>query len=245
MTDETAAGANAGNQYGDYNGLSGYNGSFFPSWTDRSVSAQEQIWSNATSTTPCTPPAAPAGLTAAGGQARADLSWGAVAGVSEYHVYRSTATGGPYTQAGTSTTTSFSDLNLAAGTYYYVIRSFVGCESADSNQASATVTAPPVQPDFSLSVSPSSVSVPRSGGTRTYTITITRTGGFTGAVSFSVGGQPAGSSATFSPNPSSGSSSTMSITVVSGTGRGTYPLTVTGTSGTLSHTASASLVVTK
>ncbi|MEA2490497.1 MAG: serine protease, partial [Acidobacteriota bacterium] len=124
MTDETITGANSGNQYGDYNGISGHNGTFFPSWTDRSASTREEIWSNATSTTPCTPPLPPVGLIAAGAQARADLSWGAIPGATEYHVHRATVAGGPYAQVGVSATTSFSDLNLAAGTYYYVVRSF-------------------------------------------------------------------------------------------------------------------------
>ncbi len=44
MTDETAASADSGNQYGDYNGLSGYAGAFFPSWTDRRNNAREEIW---------------------------------------------------------------------------------------------------------------------------------------------------------------------------------------------------------
>lgn len=193
---------------------------------------------------PCNPPAAPAGLTATGGVSRADLSWGAVAGSTEYHVLRSTTTGGPYSQVGVSTTTSFADTGLAAGTYYYVVRAFATCESANSNQATATVTAPPPSPDFSLSVSPSSISVPRTGGTANYTVTITPSNGFTGSVSLSVSGQPTSSTNSFSPNPAT-TSSTMSIVVSSGTARGTYPLTITGVSGSLSHTASASLVITK
>ncbi len=44
QTDETAASANAGNQYGDYNGLSGYARVLFPSWTDRRNNAKEEIW---------------------------------------------------------------------------------------------------------------------------------------------------------------------------------------------------------
>ncbi|HEX7182259.1 MAG TPA: sialidase family protein [Thermoanaerobaculia bacterium] len=32
------------NQYGDYNGLSGIAGTFFPSWTDRRAEGREQIW---------------------------------------------------------------------------------------------------------------------------------------------------------------------------------------------------------
>jgi hypothetical protein len=44
QTDETAAGADSGNQYGDYNGLSGRGGRFLPSWTDRRDGAREEIW---------------------------------------------------------------------------------------------------------------------------------------------------------------------------------------------------------
>lgn len=44
QTDETVASANAGNQYGDYNGLSGYAGIFYPSWTDRRNDGVEEIW---------------------------------------------------------------------------------------------------------------------------------------------------------------------------------------------------------
>jgi hypothetical protein len=43
-TDETVAGADFGNQYGDYNGLSGFAGTFHPSWTDRRSGGPEEIW---------------------------------------------------------------------------------------------------------------------------------------------------------------------------------------------------------
>ncbi len=43
-TDETRAGAELGNQYGDYNSLSGFMGRFFPSWTDRREGRREGIW---------------------------------------------------------------------------------------------------------------------------------------------------------------------------------------------------------
>jgi hypothetical protein len=44
QTDETVAGADLGNQYGGYNGLSGFLGKFFPSWTDRRDLTFEEIW---------------------------------------------------------------------------------------------------------------------------------------------------------------------------------------------------------
>lgn len=43
-TDETGGGAELGNQYGDYNSLSGFMGKFFPSWTDRRGGGREGIW---------------------------------------------------------------------------------------------------------------------------------------------------------------------------------------------------------
>jgi hypothetical protein len=46
QTDETAAGADSGNQYGDYIGLHGHAGTFFPAWTDRSAGGAEEIWSS-------------------------------------------------------------------------------------------------------------------------------------------------------------------------------------------------------
>jgi hypothetical protein len=43
-TDESVIGADLGNQYGDYNSLSGFMGKFFPSWTDRRAGGAEGIW---------------------------------------------------------------------------------------------------------------------------------------------------------------------------------------------------------
>lgn len=143
MTDETVAGADSGNQYGDYNGLSGISALFFPSWTDRRNNAKEEIWTAAINDPACTPPAAPTGLTAtAVGSNRIDLTWNAVAGAASYNVLRSLTSGGPYSQVASVTTTSHSDTGLSASTtYFYVVRAVAGCESGNSNQASATTGA--------------------------------------------------------------------------------------------------------
>jgi hypothetical protein len=50
-TDETVAGANSGNQYGDYNGLSAYADVIMPVWTDRRNNALEEVWTAKTSNT--------------------------------------------------------------------------------------------------------------------------------------------------------------------------------------------------
>ena len=145
QTDETIAGADSGNQYGDYNSLSGYASVFFPSWTDRRSGGKEEIWTAAISEAPCTAPAAPTGLSAtAASYSQINLSWTAVSGATSYNVYRSTTSGGPYTSVGSSATTSFSNTGLTGNTtYYYVVRAVSGCESANSAQASATTPAPP------------------------------------------------------------------------------------------------------
>jgi hypothetical protein len=141
-TDETIAGADSGNQFGDYNGLSGWNNKFFPSWTDRRSGGKEEIWTAAVTESggTCTPPAAPSGLTASAiSGTQINLSWTAVSGATSYNVYRATASGGPYSLVGSSATNSFSDTGLTCNTaYFYRVRAVLGCESADSNQASAT-----------------------------------------------------------------------------------------------------------
>ncbi len=98
-------------------------------------------------------------------------------------------------------------------------------------------------PDFSLSASPASQTVVQGAGT-SYTVTVTPSGGFTGTVTFSAGGLPAGASATFNPaSVTTSGNTTMSVTTSSTTPAGTFTLTVTGTSGTLSHTTTVTLVV--
>lgn len=90
------------------------------------------------------PPTTPLGLVATPqGSSRVDLIWDAsfdASGVAGYTVYRSTD-GFTYVQAGTVTTTSFSDTGLAPETQYqYTVDAFdpTGNRSLRSNVASAT-----------------------------------------------------------------------------------------------------------
>jgi fibronectin type 3 domain-containing protein len=87
------------------------------------------------------PPAAPAGLTATGGNAAVSLSWTASSGAMSYNVQRSLTSGSGYTTvAGGVTATSRNDTGLADGTTYYYVVTAVnsGGESAGSAEASAT-----------------------------------------------------------------------------------------------------------
>ena len=102
----------------------------------------------------------------------------------------------------------------------------------------------PATPGFSVSASPTSVSVTQgsSGGT---TITSTVTGGFNSAVALTASGQPTGVTVGFSPTSITGTgTSTLTFTVASTTTTGTYTVTVTGTSGSLVETTTVNLTVT-
>jgi hypothetical protein len=97
-------------------------------------------------------------------------------------------------------------------------------------------------PDFSLSASPGSVSVVQ-GSNGSSTITVNPVNGFTGSVSLSASGLPAGVTATFNPTSTTGSS-TLTFTASSTATVGTSTVTITGTSGALTHTTTISLTVT-
>lgn len=96
--------------------------------------------------------------------------------------------------------------------------------------------------DYTLSASPSSLTVVQ-GKTGTSTITVNPTNGFTGSVSLSASGMPAGVTASFNPTSTTGSS-TLTLTVSSTAATGTSTITITGTSGSLTHTTTVSLTVT-
>jgi serine protease AprX len=108
--------------------------------------------------------------------------------------------------------------------------------------ASVTVTGGPT-PDFSLSVSPASQTVP-NGSTVQYTVTINPSNGFNSSVTLSLSGYPAGATVSFSPNPST-NTSTLTIVTPSQNGRKNYLLTITGQSGSLTHSTTVQLTTTQ
>jgi len=94
-------------------------------------------------------PAAPAALTATGGDGAVALDWAdnTEPDIARYTVYRSTAGGGPYNAVATGVTfSSYSDNSVINGTtYYYVVTAADTSlnESVNSAQASATPQFPP------------------------------------------------------------------------------------------------------
>jgi hypothetical protein len=100
-----------------------------------------------------------------------------------------------------------------------------------------------IAPDFAVSATPASQTV-TAGNSASYSATVTPNGGYTGTVTFSVSGLPAGATAAFTPTSvTTSGTSTLGVSTTASTAAGTYPLTITGTDGTLTHTASVSLVV--
>jgi hypothetical protein len=124
---------------------------------------------------------------------------------------------------------------VANGTTYVIQLEF-------SNAANNCVNFPAQStPNFTLSASPSSLSVTQ-GSSGNSTITVTPSGGFTGSVSLSASGLPAGVTATFGTNPTT-STSVVTLSASSTATTGTSTVTITGTSGSLTHTTTISLTV--
>ncbi len=108
--------------------------------TDGSVN-ENQVFSGGGGDT--TPPAAPTGLSATGGDGYVDLDW-ADNGESDldiYTVYRATSAGGPYSSLDTTTASAYTDNSVTNGTtYWYVVTAsdLSANESGYSDEVSAT-----------------------------------------------------------------------------------------------------------
>lgn len=150
-----------------------------------------------------------------------------------------TATFGTNPATSTSVVTFTASSTATTGTSTVTITGTSGALT-HTTTVSLTITAP-AQPNFSLSASPSSVSVVQ-GNSANSTITVTDSGGFTGSVTLSASGLPSGVTATFGTNPTT-STSVVTFTASSTATTGTASVTITGTSGTLTHTTTISLTV--
>src|ERR1051326_1450043 len=145
------------------------------------------------------------------------------------------------TGSGSSTLSVSTSTTTPNGTYTLSITGTSGT-LVHSATVSLVVTGG-VSPDFTISVSPTSLNVSR-GKTGNYTVTIGAVNGFTGTVNLSVSGLGSRVTASFNPASISGSgSSILSVQPAGNASKGARTITITGIGNTVSHSTSATLNV--
>jgi hypothetical protein len=98
--------------------------------------------------------------------------------------------------------------------------------------------------NFAISATALSPSAVTSGNSASATVNLIRDFGFSGPVMLACSGLPSGASCAFTPvSVSSGSTSSSLVISTVGVAAGTYPVVVQGTSGSLVHQATLSLVI--
>jgi len=148
-----------------------------------------------------------------------------------------TAAFNPTSTKGASTLTFTVSSTAATGIYNVTVKGT--CANLTSSTAiQLTITA---GPNFSLSASSAILTIARGSRSST-TVTITPSNGFGGSVSLSASGLPGRVSASFNPNPAK-TSSLLTFAVGNRASRGTFTVTVHGTSGALSHTLTIHLTI--
>ncbi|MEU3656023.1 glycosyl hydrolase family 18 protein [Streptomyces sp. NPDC032161] len=101
----------------------------------------------------------------------------------------------------------------------------------------------PVTDDYSVSVTPASATV-APGASVSATVNTAVVSGTAKTVALTASGLPAGVTATLSPTSvTAGGASKLTLVASASAAPGTYPVTVTGASGTLSHSAAFTLTV--
>lgn len=148
------------------------------------------------------------------------------------------------TGAGSSTVTFQTAANVPAGNYAITLTGTGAATGAAAGSAPSvtTVTVTVTTPNFVLAANGSlTVSAAATGSV---TLTSSASGGFAAAIALSATGQPGGVTVNFSPASITGSgASTVSLQVAPSAAAGVYPITVTGTSGSLKRMATVNLTV--
>lgn len=140
-----------------------------------------------------------------------------------------------------SGTTLSSTLTLTAGASVAAGTSNFAVTGTASGLADQTQSVPLTVAAFSLAATPTALTV-GAGATVTGAIKAIRAGGFSGAITYAVVGVPTGLTATVTPT-SVADSEVLSITATAVPTPGTYPLTVTGTSGGVQQQTSVLVTV--
>jgi hypothetical protein len=150
----------------------------------------------------------------------------------------------PVTPASTGTAATVTvtvGSSVVAGTYVFTI---TGSSGIATHSVQATlIVASSTGPDFTIGLTPSSQAVIQ-GGNAVYAVSLVPVGSFSGTVTVACSGLPAGVNCSSSPATASvPGSTTVSFTIPPTVAQGTYSFTITGTSGSTSHSQTASLAV--
>jgi subtilisin family serine protease len=141
--------------------------------------------------------------------------------------------------AGDSATFALTASSATAGTYTLT---FTGTDGTLTHTATSTVTL--AAPGYTLSLSPTSLTVKR-GSSGKVTVTSAITGGFSEVVALSASGYSTGVTAGFSPTSVTGAgSSTLTLTASRSATRTSVTVTVKGISGTTATTKTATFKLT-
>jgi subtilase family serine protease len=143
----------------------------------------------------------------------------------------------PNPTTGTSSLSVTTSSRTPVGTYCLTVTGVNGTLTRTTNTTLIVTTLP----NFSLSASPTSTTINR-GGSTTFNVHITPIGNFTGKVTMSVTGLPGKTTAIFSSNPAT-NASILTIGTFSSSSRGTYSLTITGVSGTITKSTNVTLII--
>ena len=219
---------------------------FFAQWQTRNFAVVASTPSTAS------PPGAPTLNAPSASNGSVSLSWSAPsskvgATITDYAVYRGATTGGELFLADTGGSLTYTDTSVSnSTTYYYKVAAIDSAGSGTlSNEVSATPTAPPPSPDFSLAVTPASQTVSR-GSSTSYAVTVTALNGFNGSVTLTSSISPSATGVTMSFNPTDmtpSASSTLNVGTTRRTLKRTYTITITATSGTLVHSTTVTITV--
>ena len=168
------------------------------------------------------------------------LSWATPAPINYGTPLSSTQLNATSSVPGTFSYNPAPGIVLPTGTTMLLV-TFTPTDTADYNNASASVAQVVNAPGFSITASPASVTV-KQGSTASSTIVVSAAGGFSGNVSLSASGLPKGVTATFSPNPAS-SFSTVTFVANGSASLATSAVTITGKSGAMTQATAVVLTV--
>jgi hypothetical protein len=186
-----------------------------------------------------TPIDAPAGLTNGTVSGYNTLSWLSSNGAVSYILLRSYASGGPYTPIASISQTSYTDLTATPDVdAYYVVEAVNAAGTASGGSYELRV---PTPASFGLTLAGSTLTL-EPGNSGTLGITVNASSGFSGTVSFTASSLPSGATSSFNPS-SSTTGTTLQVSVPAAIAPGTVPITVTGTSGSITRSIVFNLIV--